>query len=118
MTPSASILAAASACITVVSEDGHKIAIRRLTAVDRLRLFKAAGPVLSQNQPWLGMAVLASSVTALDEVPVPPPVTEQQIEALIARLGDAGIDAVAEALASQSAAEAEIDPGNSVGTPI
>ena len=44
------------------------------------------------------MALIASSVNAIDDVPVPTPVNETQIEAMVARLGDSGISAVAEAL--------------------
>lgn len=98
MTPTASILAAASATQTIVDGDGRRLAVRRLTALDRLRLFKAAGPTLAQNQPWLGMALIASSVVAIDDVPVPPPVNELQIEAMIGRLGDSGVGAVAQIL--------------------
>lgn len=112
MSPSTSIIAAASAPFTVQDARGRQITLRRLTALDRLRLFKAAGPVLSQNQPWLGMAVLASSVTAIDDVPVPAPATEHQIEALVARLGDEGIAAIAAKLASLDAEEPETHPGN------
>jgi hypothetical protein len=72
-----------------------------MTSLDKLRLFKAAGPALSQNQPWLGMAMLACSVAEIDNVPVPPPTNEQQIESMVARLGDPGIAAVAEALNGQ-----------------
>jgi hypothetical protein len=97
MTPSASIVAAATATETVIDGDGRRL-LRRLTALDRLRLFKAAGPLLSQNQPWLGMALIASSVTSIDDVPIPPPSNEAQIEAMIGRLGDAGVAAVAQAL--------------------
>ena len=46
----------------------------------------------------LGMAMLASSVTAIDDVPVPAPATEAQVEALISRLGDSGIAAAADGL--------------------
>ena len=84
--------------LTLTASDGRRLTLRRLTALDKLRLFKAAGPVLSQNQPWLGMALLACSVAALDDVPVPPPVTEGQVEALVARLGDDGLAAVGAAL--------------------
>ena len=90
MTPSASIVAAAAATETVIDANGRQLTIRRLTALDRLRLFKAAGPLLAQNQPWLGMALIASSVAAIDDVPVPPPSNEVQIEAMVGRLGDAG----------------------------
>jgi len=98
MTPSASIVAAATITETVIDADGRRLSIRRLSALDRLRLFKAAGPLLSQNQPWLGMALIACSVAGIDDVPVPPPSNEIQIEAMVGRLGDAGIVAVAQAL--------------------
>lgn len=103
MTPSASILTSAAATETVTDDIGRRLTIRRLTTLDRLRLFKAAGPVLAQNQPWLGMALIASSVAAIDDVPIPPPANEAQIEAMVGRLGDAGIEAVAQLL--QQAAE-------------
>jgi hypothetical protein len=69
-----------------------------MASLDKLRLFKAAGPSLAQNQPWLGMAMLACSVAEIDGVPVPQPTNEQQIEQMVARLGDHGISAVAETL--------------------
>jgi hypothetical protein len=107
MTPSASIIASAMAPQTVVDAAGRRLGLRQLTALDKLRLFKAAGPILSQNQPWLGMAVLACSVIAIDDVPVPIPTNESQIEATVSRLGDVGISAVAIAL--QENVEAEPD---------
>ena len=98
MTPSESLLAAATETETVSDSDGRRLTIRRLTALDRLRLFKAAGPLLAQNPPWLGMAVIACSVTAIDDIPIPAPSNEMQIEAMIGRLGDAGVAAIARAL--------------------
>ena len=103
MTPTETILGAAPP--TVTDGQGRRIALRRLNALDKLRLFKAAGPVLAQNQPWLGMAVLACSVTAIDDVPVPVPATEQQIESMVARLGDGGINAIAVALDAEPATD-------------
>ena len=96
MTPSETLIFQPEIIVT----DGHgrRLNLRRLTALDRLRLFKAAGPMLSQNDRWLGMAMLAVSVSAIDDIPIPQPGTEQQIEALVHRLGDSGIAAVATAL--------------------
>ncbi len=105
MIPSEAILATAGTAPVVTDAEGRRIALRRLSALDKLRLFKAAGPVLAQNQPWLGMAVLACSVTAIDDVPVPVPATEQQIESMVARLGDAGINAIAVALDAEPATD-------------
>lgn len=97
-TPSARIVASAAATVSVTDAEGRSLTLRRLTALDKLRLFKAVGPVLAHNQPYLGMAMLASSVTAIDGVPIPAPANEVQIEALVSRLGDAGIAAAAAAL--------------------
>jgi len=107
-TPSARVIATAQAAPSVTDAQGRRLQLRRLTALDKLRLFKAAGPGLAQNQPWLGMAVLAASVTAIDDVPVPQPASEQQIEALVGRLGDAGIAAVGEALAEAQPTATEV----------
>jgi hypothetical protein len=115
MGPSASIIASAVATQVVTDTEGRRLTLRRLTALDKLRLFKAAGPLLAQNQPWLGMAVLASSVEAIDNVPMPQPVNELQIEAMIGRLGDAGIAAIAQALrqdAEPTTAEVADSAGN------
>lgn len=73
---------------------GRTLTIRRPTALDTLRLFKAAGPVLSQNEAWLAIASLASCVEAIDGIPVPAPANEIQIEALVAKLDSAGLEAV------------------------
>jgi len=69
MTPTATIIASAAATEIVIDADGRRLTIRRLSALDRLRLFKAAGPMLAHNQPWLGMALIASSVAAIDDLP-------------------------------------------------
>lgn len=105
-TPSEGLLEAASAAREVRDAEGRVLALRRLSALDKLRLFEAAGPELSRNDRWLGMAVLACSVTAIDDVPWPMPASKQGVEAMVQRLGDAGIAAVSEALAP----EAEADP--------
>lgn len=86
---------------TVVDTDGRRLELRAMNALEKLRLFKAAGPALSRNEPWLGMALLACSVAAIDEVPVPMPADERGIEALVQRLGDAGLAAVAASLAPE-----------------
>jgi hypothetical protein len=101
MSPTAAIVSAATVAPTVTDALGRRLTLRRMTSLDKLRLFKAAGPTLAQNQPWLGMALLACSVVEIDSVPVPSPANEQQIESMVARLGDLGIAAVAEALNRQ-----------------
>jgi hypothetical protein len=105
MTPSARIVAVATEQQTITDASGRKLGLRRLTALDKLRLFKAAGPELAQNDAWLGMAMLANSVIAIDDVPIPSATNEQQIEAMVGRLGDVGIAAVADVLLPTSGAD-------------
>jgi hypothetical protein len=91
---------------------GRRLVVRRLTALDTLRLFKAAGPVLAQNEPWLSLAGLAFAVLELDGIPVPPPTTETQIESLIDRLGDDGLAAIADTIKDE---DETVDPRSNVG---
>jgi hypothetical protein len=117
--PSVLLNGVASTTDDIADSDGRHLTIRRMHALDKLRLFKAVGPELAQNQPYLGLALLACSVTAIDGVPVPVPVTEAQIEALVSRLGDAGMTAVAAFLEPPPSDHAlRTESGNSAGTPI
>jgi hypothetical protein len=99
--PAGRIVADSAASFAVSDGRGRRICFRRVSALDRLRLFKALGHDLAQNAPYLGMALLAVSVMAIDDVPVPPPVTENQLEILVQRLGDDGLGAIADALADE-----------------
>ncbi len=105
--PSSRIVAASMAPIAVCDGRGRQLCLRRVSALDRLRLFKALGPELAQNVPYLGIALLAVAVTAIDDVPVPPAVTEGQLEALVHRLGDDGLSAVADALVEEQCEDKE-----------
>jgi hypothetical protein len=98
MSPSQTIVREAAKTRSVVDQTGRRLVLRRLTALDTLRLFKAAGPTLAQNEPWLSMASLAFSVLEIDGVPIPGPSTESQIESLIDRLGDEGLAAIADTI--------------------
>ena len=70
-----------------VDATGRKLHVRKPNVIDRLRLFKAVGPDAAQNEPYLGLALTACAVKFIDDVPVPHPNNEQQIENLILRLG-------------------------------
>jgi hypothetical protein len=108
MTPSEQIVSDTAASIAAADALGRRLTVRRPSALDRLRLFKALGPELAQNAPYLGLAQLAFCVTEIDGVPQPQPVNEAQIEHRVNLLGNAGLAAVGEALRPP----AEIDPGN------
>ena len=116
---SQSIVAASAVTIEKHDVNGRALKIKRLNALDRLRLLKAAGPDLSQNDGWLNMAALAVSVQEIDGVPKAVPATERQIEAMVAELGDSGLKAVIEALEHETNDSLLFDgppEGNSAGT--
>lgn len=98
-TPSGRIIAAAQTQKETTDTKGRRLTYRRLGALDRARLFKAIGPTNATNAPYMGMAMLAASVTSIDNVPTIFPTRDAEIEAAIAKLDDAGLDAVATALA-------------------
>jgi hypothetical protein len=117
MTPSQTIVRESARTFTTVDTNGRRLSLRRLTALDTLRLFKAAGPMLAQNEPWLSMAGLAFSVLEIDGVPVPAPITEAQIEGLVDRLGDDGLAAIANVIKDECpTSESRADVGNLLGT--
>jgi hypothetical protein len=118
MTPSQVIINGATRATTTVDANGRRLTLRHLTALDTLRLFKAAGPVLAQNEPWLSMAGMAFAVLEIDGVPVPTPASEGQIEGLIDRLGDEGLAAIADVMKDDlSGSNTQADVGNLPGTP-
>ena len=107
MSPTARIVAEAVGGACVTDGLGRVLEVRRPGALDRLRLFKAVGPGLAQNDRYVGYGMLAMCVAAIDGVPVPQPANEGQLEHLVERLGDAGLAAIGQGLADAA-------PGNGV----
>lgn len=97
MLPSAQIIADAAATRQVTDAKGRVLTVKTLSALDKLRVFKACGADFG-NQMYLGYAMLASAVTEIDGVPLPAASNERQLEHAVQTLGDAGLDAVADAL--------------------
>jgi len=116
MSPAQTIVRWAQETFVATEKKGRKLLLRRLTALDTLRLFKAAGPDLSQNTSWLSMAGLAFSVLEIDGVPIPPPTTEAQIENVVDLLGDDGLVTVADLLDENQSEQTKEQMGNSPGT--
>lgn len=102
VSPTARIVAAAMATVSVKDVSGRVLEVRRPGALDRLRLFKALGPGLSSNEQYVGYSMLAMCVVSIDGVPVPQPGNEAQMEGLIGRLGDEGMVAVGQGLLDQA----------------
>lgn len=97
---------------TVEDARGRMLALRPLTMLDRLRLFKALGAELSMNDAYLGVASLAAAVSAIEGVPLPFPANEAAVENAVERLGEDGIEAVAMALEPGDPAAVKALAGN------
>lgn len=100
LSPSQRIIAEASHEFELTDALGRVLRVRRPGALDRLRLFKAVGPVLASNDRYVGYGMLAMCVSSIDGVPQPGPANEGQLEALVQRLGDAGMVAIGQGLAN------------------
>ena len=84
---------------SVIDIGGRKIVVKKLSAINRMKLFKAVGPDGAENGKYLSYAALAASVTSIgDEPPMPFPTSALQLESVITRLDDDGLEAVAKAL--------------------
>ena len=66
---------------------GRSLKVRRINALDRLRLLKAAGPDLSQNDAWLNMAALVMSLMEINGAPGPLRLTSVRSKPLLLNLG-------------------------------
>ena len=119
-TPSQSIVKAATQPATLTDATGRAIGVRKMGPLDRLKLFEVIGAENSRNEQYAGYAALAFLVTSIDGEPVPRPANKIQLEALVQRLDDAGMDAVAAHLQAQAEAADAPDEAalkNGSGTP-
>lgn len=82
---------------TVIDALGRTLTIREIGPMEQIDLFEAAGDQ-SNNSPWVGMAILAASVTDIDGIPMPAPRSKNNIRAALKTLGTEGVAAVAKAL--------------------
>lgn len=74
---------------------GRRLRVKKPNPYQRMRLFRIIGSTDATNDPYMGYAALAISVTEIDGEAVTFPSTQLQIEALVQRLDDAGMEAVA-----------------------
>ena len=106
-TPSQTIVKAANQLQTKTDAGGRTIGIRRMQALDRLKMFEVVGAENAKNEAYLGYAALAFHVCSIDGEAVSRPSNKIQLEALIQRLGDDGLNAVGEAVEEMFAPKAD-----------
>ena len=97
VTPSAELIASALKEVVVTDVRGRAIKLRKPGVLAQYRLIEALGDV-AQNPVYVGMVLPIIFVTEIDGDPVSPPRSKIQVEALISRLDEAGINAIAAAV--------------------
>jgi hypothetical protein len=83
---------------TVKDSAGRTIKVKRLSALDRVRLFRAMGATDSENRMLQSYAATAAAVTEIDGAAVIFPMSSLQLDATIARLDEHGLSAAIEGL--------------------
>lgn len=92
---------------------GRKIEIKRPNARERYRLIRMLGAQGAQNQEQFAYAVFAASTRSLDGDPIMFPQSEMELEVIIDRLGDEGLQAVTDQFAKMAGIGEPEDPNAS-----
>ncbi|MFG1388808.1 hypothetical protein [Xanthobacter versatilis] len=109
ITKEAAPVDAAPTRATFTDKLGRSITIKKMGALDRMKLFEAVGSERSQNEMYFGYASLAASVVDIDGEAIMRPANHLQIEALVQRLGDEGLEAIATQYAAKWGAAAGLN---------
>lgn len=96
-TPTQQVVKAAGKTTLVTDSLGRHIQIRKLNALQRMRLHEVVGSAAG-NMQYMGIAGLAVCVTAIDGESIAFPTTKRELEAIVQRLDDEGLAAIGEGM--------------------
>lgn len=91
--PSKQLAAAAAKDVLVTDERGRSIRLKKPGVLAQFNLVEALGSTAT-NQVYMAMVMPLIFVTAIDGVPVAQPTSKSEVNALISRLDEDGIEAV------------------------
>lgn len=106
-TASQTIIKAANEVVIITDENGREIGIKKLDAIGKFDMFELIG---AGNNLSIGYASLVFHVVAIGGEPVNRPVNRIQLKAVIQKLGDSGMDAVADGITEH------FNPNKVIGT--
>lgn len=98
LTPSEQVVAKAAE-FAVIDESGRVIKLKKPGVLAQFRLVEVMGET-AKNQTYMGMVLPLIYVTAIDDQPVFQPTSKLQVEALIQRLDEHGVNAVMEGVSA------------------
>lgn len=94
--------------VEIDSGDGRRFTLRDANPGDMLDLIEAAGSAAGSTA-WMRYALMICSVSAIDGKPVMMPSTKEAVRELGRRIGNAGMDALAEAHYPNAAHDGVLD---------
>lgn len=92
-TPTAHLIAQAAASVQVTDSKGRVISIRKPGILAQYRIVEVMGKS-ADIETYRGMVTPLIYITAIDDDPIAQPTNKLQLEALIQRTGDEGLEAV------------------------
>lgn len=98
--PSAAAVANAIKIVEKVDARGRTIKLKKPGPLAQYKLVELMGQSAA-NQTYMGMVLPLIYVVGIDEDAIPFPTSKMQVEALIQRLDDEGIDAVMEGVTTE-----------------
>ena len=91
--PSEQVIAKSLSEIEIVDARGRKLTLKKPGVLAQYRLVEMLGNTAA-NQTYVGMVLPLIYLSEIDGVSVPQPVSKRELEALIQRLDEDGIEAV------------------------
>ena len=98
-TPTEAVVRQQQNSTTLRSAEGNEFVIRKLSPIQKMKLFAVLGPELTNNSHYLGYAVIAVCIMSINGEPLPFPSSRRDLEALIGRISEAEFELVGEAVA-------------------
>lgn len=107
--PSEEIVAAANEIAYVTDGRGRRIGLKKPSLLAQYRLVELLGDS-AKNETFLGMVMPIVMVCEIDGDKVPSPSTRRELDALIQRVEEDGLAAIANYLTGEALAEAAAAP--------
>lgn len=94
-TPSDQVAAEAQGAVVVTDARGRKITLKKPGILSQFRIVEIVGGELAKNQVYMSMILPLIYVAEIDGDPVLFPASKRELDALIQRLDEDGIETVA-----------------------
>lgn len=92
--PTQQVIAKANAETIVTDATGRVIKIKKPGVLAQYRLVEIVGAEAAKNDVYMSMVLPLIYVSEIDDKPLPQPRSKAEVDALIQRLDEAGIEAV------------------------